>query len=290
MVGTKPEQQLRSVYSLTLDEFQNSNSKGFGSMNIDEFLNSIWVAQDNLAHGSTSAVQQLNLQDNNVLQTSLPRQSSFNIPDILGSKTVDEIWSAIQMSSKYNNKNDQPQPRGNHGPTQNTNPATFGSMTLEDFLARAGIGSMEPSYAQLPQPQQPPFGMYPNIGHRAIGMGPSQVESVNQYGLEMGTMRGRKRKIDATLNKGQHRIIKNRESAAQSRAKKQARMVDLELELSQIREENKKLKQRLADLENKLRLQYYEEEEARAKATMQPKSPRPNEKSTTLRRGFRSSC
>ncbi|CAF2379443.1 unnamed protein product [Brassica napus] len=39
-----------SIYSLTLDEFQHAlceNGKNFGSMNMDEFLVSIWNAEEN---------------------------------------------------------------------------------------------------------------------------------------------------------------------------------------------------------------------------------------------------
>ncbi|KAK9733612.1 hypothetical protein RND81_04G078600 [Saponaria officinalis] len=42
-----------SIYSLTLDEFQHTvceNGKNFGSMNMDEFLSSIWSAEENQGH------------------------------------------------------------------------------------------------------------------------------------------------------------------------------------------------------------------------------------------------
>lgn len=46
-------------------------------------------------------------------------------------------------------------------------------------------------------------------------------------------------------------MIKNRESAARSRARKQAYTVELEAELNQLKEENAQLKQALAELERK---------------------------------------
>ncbi|GFP99033.1 protein abscisic acid-insensitive 5 [Phtheirospermum japonicum] len=392
-LNSEPEQQLSSIYSLTLDEFQNllstQNSKNFGSMNMDEFLNSIMMAEDNQAQGTTSAATSSNdLVIPLAQQTSLPRQSSFSIPELLGNKTFDEVWSEIHRNDDdddddNNNNNQRCNDSGNHGLIQNTKPApppkqpTFSKMTLEDFLARAGI-VREPDYPQAPPPQQPqsqsqllqylppqqpqlptqkpPFGMYPNIGYLAVGpnyaarsvmamgggvknvvnyqgsdmkpppapavsyggrsvsgneggyggvgapvspvssdgMGLSPVDSGNQYGLEMGMMRRQRRNVDVTVEKAverrQRRTIKNTESAVQYRAKKQAHMIELEVELNQIREENKHLKRLVAELRKKLNLQYCKEEEAITKGPMQPKSPDANEKSTAVRRGFTGPC
>lgn len=46
-----------SIYSLTLDEFQHTlcdGGKNFGSMNMDEFLTSIWNAEENQAINSNN--------------------------------------------------------------------------------------------------------------------------------------------------------------------------------------------------------------------------------------------
>uniref|UniRef100_A0A7I4C3H2 BZIP domain-containing protein n=2 Tax=Physcomitrium patens TaxID=3218 RepID=A0A7I4C3H2_PHYPA len=65
------------------------------------------------------------------------------------------------------------------------------------------------------------------------------------YGLD-GSVRGRKRGPDGPVEKvverRQRRMIKNRESAARSRARKQAYTVELEAEVSQLKEENMRLR------------------------------------------------
>ncbi|XP_010089831.2 ABSCISIC ACID-INSENSITIVE 5-like protein 1 [Morus notabilis] len=70
-----------------------------------------------------------------------------------------------------------------------------------------------------------------------------------------GTKTGKKRIIDGppevVVERRQRRMIKNRESAARSRARKQAYTVELEVELNQLKEENEKLKQIMAEIELK---------------------------------------
>ncbi|KAL0374885.1 UNVERIFIED_CONTAM: protein ABSCISIC ACID-INSENSITIVE 5 [Sesamum radiatum] len=364
-----------SIYSLTLDEFQHTlceSGKNFGSMNMDEFLNSIWTAEESQAQGHTQAtasgtgntvlaIQEGNATDKGISkQPSLPRQGSFNIPEPLCRKTVEEVWSEIQKNQPHNGSS--------HSHVQNPNATqrqpTFGEMTLEDFLVRAGI-VREQNVAPAPVPQQPPYGIYqsthhtpvgPNFAARPImaiggpsaggvnvatyqalpqsGVGPysqqpsavsyggrmgngsggfgqvqglgmgspacpvptdglcmNQVDGGNQYGADTGGSRGgRKRIIDGPVEKvverRQRRMIKNRESAARSRARKQAYTVELEAELNQLKEENAHLKQALAEFELKRKQQYYEE--TRAKAQMQSKAQKANEKLRTIRRS--SSC
>ncbi|KAK4432553.1 protein ABSCISIC ACID-INSENSITIVE 5 [Sesamum alatum] len=379
-----------SIYSLTLDEFQHTlceSGKNFGSMNMDEFLNSIWTAEENQAHAhghaATSATATSNnnanalhftVQETNTSpgkgiiakQPSLPRQGSLSIPEPLCRKTVDEVWSEIHKKQQHSNDT--------QGQIQNPNNTqrqpTFGEMTLEDFLVRAGV-VREHNFAPAP-PQQPQFGMFQNSSHPVMGtnfvarpvmaigggvnnvaayqpmpqsavgeapgytggmkraggysqptptvnyggrlgngngggfgqvqglgmgspvspassdgLGTNHVDSGNQYGLDMGGVRGgRKRIVDGPVEKvverRQRRMIKNRESAARSRARKQAYTVELEAELNQLKEENAHLKHALAELERKRKQQYYEE--ARAKAQMQSKAQKANETSQAMRR------
>ncbi|KAL8509401.1 hypothetical protein ACS0TY_016566 [Phlomoides rotata] len=378
-----------SIYSLTLDEFQNTlceSGKNFGSMNMDEFLNSIWTAEENQAQGQGTStgptsngnanvmqypgVQEANpnLMDHKGIakQHSLPRQGSLTIPEPLSRKTVDEVWSEIHKNQYQNNSHEHIQ-----NPSTTQKQSTLGEMTLEDFLVRAGV-VREQHFSPGP-PQQPGFAMYPNNTHPAMGPtfvarpvtavgsggvmpvgginnvasyqalqggviearpgypggGYSQPPSGVTYGARLGNgsgggfgqvqglgmgsplsplsdanqvdggnqygdgMRGaRKRVIDGPVEKvverRQRRMIKNRESAARSRARKQAYTIELEAELNQLKEENLQLQQALAELERQRKQQYYEEEEARAGAQMQSKSFKANEKLRAMRRS--SSC
>ncbi|XP_022144787.1 protein ABSCISIC ACID-INSENSITIVE 5 isoform X2 [Momordica charantia] len=401
-----------SIYSLTLDEFQHTlceSGKNFGSMNMDEFLTSIWTAEENQAINagqSQTAVAGLgnaqahfpvagaSAEKRNIeKQVSLPRQGSLTLPAPLCRKTVDEVWSEIHKAQQGQNQN------GNDGNANSQNPKsaprqpTFGEMTLEDFLVKAGIvrehrgAEVGMSQSLLP-PQQ--YGVYQNSNHtigagyvsgsimglstsaasggasggatgsgggggittyqpvpqggsaigdtsgyagnskrnsvyssqpppavcyggRVVnggrgggggggyppaqpmgmagpvspvspdGMCTNQVDSSNQFGLDMGGLRGRKRIIDGPVEKvverRQRRMIKNRESAARSRARKQAYTVELEAELNQLREENAHLKQTLAELERKRKQQYFKETK-----NVQTKAQRAKEKLRVMRR------
>ncbi|KAL2503015.1 Protein ABSCISIC ACID-INSENSITIVE 5 [Forsythia ovata] len=326
-----------SIYSLTLDEFQHTlceSGKNFGSMNMDEFLNSIWTAEENQAqvnvHSDTGtsvhAAQSFLRESNNPIdkgiakQHSLSRQGSLSFPEPLCRKTVDEVWSEIHKTQQHHNSENYVQ-----NPDSTQRQPTFGEMTLEDFLVKAGVvreqgqppapPQQQPpvrgagggavanvaTYQGLPQSsigevagfsgemkpgpayaQQPPavysgrMGNGSGVGYRQVqnlGMGSpvspvssdglctNQVDSGNQHALDMGGgMRGgRKRIIDGPVEKvverRQRRMIKNRESAARSRARKQAYTVELEAELNQLKEENAHLKMALAELERKRKQQ-----------------------------------
>ncbi|KAH6798873.1 hypothetical protein C2S51_035357 [Perilla frutescens var. frutescens] len=352
-----------TIYSLTLDEFQHTlceSGKNFGSMNMDEFLNSIWTAEENEAqasnvnNGINVMQQQFPLQDSSnsngkgliAKQPSLPRQGSLSIPEPLCRKTVDQVWSEIHKDEQHHHL---------HTTSSAQKQATFGEMTLEDFLVRAGV-VREQNYPPQPPPPPPPnnFGMFHNnnnnhpnsnfvasppvavgininVGgyqhhHQPLGVGmkrgngySSQSQSqplppaaangggggtgggfgmgspVSPLSDGMGARGGRKRMSDGPVEKvverRQRRMIKNRESAARSRARKQAYTVELEAELNQLKEENLHLKQALAESERKRKQQYYEEEEARQAhevQQMQTKSSsyKANDKLRAMRRSF----
>ncbi|XP_030925407.1 protein ABSCISIC ACID-INSENSITIVE 5 isoform X1 [Quercus lobata] len=425
-----------SIYSLTLDEFQHTlceSGKNFGSMNMDEFLNSIWTAEENQVVTTTTTTTTVttttsfannnnnNMSSNPFLapskehsdqkgmiakQPSLPRQGSLTLPAPLCRKTVDEVWSEIRnkgQEGQHQNSSSNISGNSNDGDNvQNPESAprqpTFGEMTLEDFLIKAGVvreSCTLPAIVQLqPQPQQQ-YGVYqnnnPTVGHSFVNrpllglgggagggaggsvvsggggggvgssvsvstyqamsqggggggggigessgyagngkrsgggypppppptvcfggrvvnggggpygaapaMGPvspvssdgrctTQVDNTSQFGLEMGGMRGRKRIIDGPVEKvverRQRRMIKNRESAARSRARKQAYTVELEAELNQLREENTHLKQALVELERKRKQQYLEE----MKTKVHTKAQKAKEKLRMLRRNL----
>ncbi|KAJ9184466.1 hypothetical protein P3X46_004191 [Hevea brasiliensis] len=385
-----------SIYSLTLDEFQHTlceSGKNFGSMNMDEFLASIWNAEEHQQanNGATTNNDQINNSNNNKgtqvfndfsgdrvisKRPSLPRQGSISLPAPLCRKTVDEVWSEMHREQEQELQN-QGQGHSNGNNMQN-NPEsaapwqpTFGEMTLEDFLIKAGVVRQQCPAASVPRQQQQ-YGMYqsnnnkPSMGtgfvsRPVLGIGsgsgvgavsyqtmpqgagpvgetsgrnggfppqaaaatpgsvyggrvgngggyaPSQAMGVmgqvspvssdamvssgidnaaNQFGIDVGGLRGRKRIVDGPVEKlverRQRRMIKNRESAARSRARKQAYTVELEAELSQLKEENKQLRRALAELERKRKQQHLEK--LRMKA--QSKGQKAKEKLRIMRRNF----
>ncbi|CAH8387209.1 unnamed protein product [Eruca vesicaria subsp. sativa] len=353
-----------SIYSLTLDEFQHAlcenNGKNFGSMNMDEFLVSIWNAEENnnnnhqaataaashppVPHngfnngggesgvfgGGSSGNQRDNKRSGIAKQPSLPRQGSLTLPAPLCRKTVDEVWSEIHRGGGGGGGDSNGRSSGQNnthkgGGESAARQPTFGEMTLEDFLVKAGVVREHPTNPKpilnptpsnvIPAPtqQQQLYGVFQGTGGGGYqqappvqpgvcyggggggfgaggqqmgmvgplspvsseGLGHGQVDNMGgQYGVDMGGLRGRKRggdgPVEKVVERRQRRMIKNRESAARSRARKQAYTVELEAELNQLKEENTQLKHALGELERKRKQQYFESLKTRA----QPKLPK----------------
>ncbi|KAH7837077.1 hypothetical protein Vadar_009284 [Vaccinium darrowii] len=89
--------------------------------------------------------------------------------------------------------------------------------------------------------------------------------------------------FELAVERRQRRMIKNRESAARSRARKQAYTAELEIELNQLREENAKLKVIMAEAENKRKPEVTEGKPL-------TKAQRTAEKIKTMRRTSSSAC
>ncbi|EPS62571.1 hypothetical protein M569_12220, partial [Genlisea aurea] len=262
-----------SIYSLTLDEFQhtlNESGKNFGSMNMDEFLNSIWTAEENQSHGGASQIDDGGTANQQPPPPpphgNLARQGSLTLPEQLCRKTVDEVWSDIHRNLQNEGEN-RTQVHHPHNAGGARKQPTFGEMTLEDFLVRAGVVR-----EQNPPPPQTQFGMYQPISRPIIypylaqeaqpyagngspvspassdGPNPNQIDGGNQFGSRGGRKRVLDGPVEKVVERRQRRMIKNRESAARSRARKQAYTVELEAELNQLKEENAHLKQALVNL------------------------------------------
>eukprot|EP00243_Klebsormidium_subtile_P002009 TRINITY_DN1379_c0_g1_i1.p1 TRINITY_DN1379_c0_g1~~TRINITY_DN1379_c0_g1_i1.p1 ORF type:complete len:361 (+),score=87.74 TRINITY_DN1379_c0_g1_i1:65-1147(+) len=298
----------QSIYSLTLDEFQNAlghdQGKNFGSMNMTEFLENIWSAEEGaMAQGKETGGL--------LRQASLAKQGSINLPRTLTGKTVDEVWRDIHQSSKP------------AAPSQQERQNTFGEMTLEDFLRKAGVVGDELDIAtggvlsslgatppvssaqnmqsveaqakqhqaewmdyQMKQQQQKhhqqmsqlmvqQHSAHPGIPHRPPPLimkdpperKPELSQSDDQSSLDekgggltphsvgglgsTSSRRGKKRQMPTldeqgkTVERKVKRMIKNRESAARSRARKQAYTQDLEEKIARLKEENAMLRKQL---------------------------------------------
>ncbi|CAL9135362.1 unnamed protein product [Musa textilis] len=133
--------------------------------------------------------------------------------------------------------------------------AGYGEMTLEDFLARAGAGAVREGDVRVPSSgsMQAGFGVDPVLDDRFVqqeqlltvenpilGFG-NGVEGGGAGGVGGGG-RGWKRPmvdpVDKAALQRQKRMIKNRESAARSRERKQAYTVELESLVRRLEVEN----------------------------------------------------
>ncbi|CAN1298414.1 ABSCISIC ACID-INSENSITIVE 5-like protein 3 [Linum perenne] len=202
-------------------------------MNLDELLKNVLTAEPN--------------------QSVDERQASLSIAGALSKKTVDEVWRDIQQSKTNGEKKKDRQP-------------TLGEMTLEDFLVKAGV------VAEASMPQQNMMGIFMPGQHvpQPLHMGGGSVMDVaypeNTVAVApipppqlMGTlsdsqMPARKRGapgeiVEKHVERRQKRMIKNRESAARSRARKQAYTNELENKISRLEEENERLR--------KLKVRFY---------------------------------
>ncbi|KAJ9548090.1 hypothetical protein OSB04_020633 [Centaurea solstitialis] len=203
-----------SLYTLTLDEVQTQLGdlgKPLSSMNLDELLKTVWAVESQPASGLGSGL-------------GLGRQSSLNLTQDLRKRTVDEVWQDIQQGQKKNT-------------------------TMAGVVKNAGSvigveGSINRQQAQWMHyqvpPIQPPPHVYMNhpvqqslsIGANAMmelaypetqmTISPSHL----MHNLSDTQTPGRKRVasgdvIEKTVERRQKRMIKNRESAARSRARKQ---------------------------------------------------------------------
>lgn len=198
-----------SVCSLTLDEFQHTlweSGKNFGSMNMDEFLSSIWCAEEcqilnNSNTNMNSLINEASPEKGLIRkQPSLPRQGSLALPPPLCRKTVDQVWSEIhktQQQRQQQNNNNNCGYVNNNNNAQNTESArrqpTLGEMTLEDFLIKAGVVREQcamamPIRASTSQNQHmQQYGFFPNnnrtmepsfVGRQVMGAGGGGVGGV----------------------------------------------------------------------------------------------------------------
>jgi len=273
----QPLVRQNSMYSLTLDEVQNQLGdlgKPLSSMNLDELLKNVWTVEA----AQTTALEVEGTPFAN--QTALQRQASLSLTSALSKKTVDEVWKDIQQS-----KHDEEMKSKERQPT-------FGEMTLEDFLVKAGVvaeasvdkkdgGSVVlvdtnaaqqflqqsqwvqyPPQPQYQHPQQSMMGVYmpgqpmPQPLHMGAGSMMDVSYPENQVPVPpplMGTLsdtqtparkRGVPNMFEKTVERRQKRMIKNRESAARSRARKQAYTSELENKVSRLEEENGRLRKR----------------------------------------------
>ncbi|KAF2324124.1 hypothetical protein GH714_007585 [Hevea brasiliensis] len=214
-----------SWYSLTLNEVENqlgNLGKPLGSMNLDELLKNVWSNEEN---------QSMGMGIENTSASSLQRQASLTLARALSGKTVDQVWKEILQGQKK---------RFGHDMKAQERESILGEITLEDFLVQAGLfteASLSPSMEVV------------SVDVVASQCFPQKMvlsPSSSRGNLSDTTASGRKRDapdaLEKSIERRLRRKIKNRESAARSRARKQAYHNELVSKVSRLEEENIKLK------------------------------------------------
>ncbi|KAL3651572.1 hypothetical protein CASFOL_004574 [Castilleja foliolosa] len=226
---------------------RSDHSRGLESMNMDEIFKNIYsdsdtfYLQNNVGEGGGGGGGIPAADDGG--DDGMMRNSN-------GNKSVDEVWREIVSGGG-----------GSGSPAAGV--STEPGMTLEDFLAKAGAGNEDD--VRVPAAVVPAVGAFgmENVMMNpataaAVHFAPSAVCVHNGFGVEFGNGmaavsggvgggRGKRRvaveevPLDKATQQKQRRMIKNRESAARSRERKQAYTVELESLVTQLEEENARL-------------------------------------------------
>ncbi|KAA8536511.1 hypothetical protein F0562_028989 [Nyssa sinensis] len=240
-----------SIRSLTVADLQSDQSKNFGSMDMDEVFRNIYGDTEAFPAAADSGDGCGSAADSRG-DVPLSRQDSLSLQKNVGNRTVDEVWKEIVEGNK---ESCEPE------------------MTLEDFLTKAGAvreddvknpvippaplwygvdsimnGTQFQAPANLQSSENGPEG----FGVDSMGLGNGidgrmiSVAAAGGSGIRGGVGRGKRRAVeeppvDKATQQKQSRMIKNRESAARSRERKQAYTVELESLVTELEEENARL-------------------------------------------------
>lgn len=217
-------QRCNSWLGLTLDEVEThlgNLNKPLGSMNIDELLKKVWTAEASYSSGMQNV--------DTTPAASLQRQASWSLAMAFSGKTVNEVWRDIQRGYKM------------EGMSSRERDPTLGETTLEDFLVKAGMYVSSASNASIEPMMSLDSALKSRKFESQMGLSPSP--SMDE--LSDTPLPGRKRlpgDLDKAIERRLRRKIKNRESAARSRARKQAYHNELVTKVSHLEEEISKLK------------------------------------------------
>ncbi|KAF5448570.1 hypothetical protein F2P56_029090 [Juglans regia] len=217
----------------------SSSSKALvASMSMDDLLKNLY---------SDQTPNQLPLDGS----SSISPQRSFSQPKELGDKTVEDVWKEI-VAGNDNQRQAGAEEAGNDAAS-----GQLEEMTLEDFLTKAGAVREEDVRRGAVVPGPGGYGVDSSasvamnggqFALQGVEVGHAMVPFDGRVvvGGAVGGGRGKRRAVeepvvDKATQQRQRRMIKNRESAARSRERKQAYTVELESLVTQLEEENARL-------------------------------------------------
>ncbi|KAL6840258.1 hypothetical protein ACP4OV_030068 [Aristida adscensionis] len=195
-----------------------SGGSGLGSMNVEELLRGIYGDMPTPAPAAGG---------------DRP-MSPAPAPGVAPRRTAEEVWKEITGGGGGGSGVERVVPAAPAAAAAGGAGGAGGGaeMTLEDFLAREGTVKEDDVRASGPSAEGPVATGLLSVAEAAGGRGG-------------GGGRGRKRQpmdpVDRAAMQRQKRMIKNRESAARSRERKQAYIAELESLVTQLEEENAEL-------------------------------------------------
>nr|XP_009418687.1 PREDICTED: protein FD-like isoform X1 [Musa acuminata subsp. malaccensis] len=174
-------------------------------------------------------------------------------------RIMEEVWKDISLSSLQQDMPSIPSLPPNHlerlcGVSSSTT-TSFKSIILQDFLTEHFKATSDRS-----PPPSTALGLNSNLGGGSNGLSSSSASSFFSDGVGDGVVAccSKKHQMEHELNeesgdrsdvdRRKKRMIKNRESAARSRARKQAYTTELEQEVDHLVNENRTLKRQFEEL------------------------------------------
>ncbi|OEL35824.1 hypothetical protein BAE44_0003157 [Dichanthelium oligosanthes] len=209
MASSSPPQPASAGSSSNLARFRSGS--GIGSMNMDDIIRNIYGPEAVHAVGGGAAAE-----------------PSPAAPAAAHRRTSEEVWKEISAAGGLSVPAlPPPPPATGAGTGARGGGGGAAEMTLEDFLARDSSGRAAAAVVE---------------GSMALGFPVPDGDSAGGVG---GVRASRKRALvdpaDRAVMQRQKRMIKNRESAARSRDRKQAYVAELESQVTQLEEEQAEL-------------------------------------------------
>lgn len=215
----------------------NQNPPGFGDIGFQQAANRNANAAVNANNGNQIAFQPANLplnvngvrssqqQPHQQQQQLFPKQTNLPYGNHMALPSSKPLGSPVLRN----------------GIMGMSDPKINGNSMVSNGMLQGGMGGMAgPVTVAAGSPAVSSDGMGKNNGDTS-SVSPSPYEF-------SGVVRGRKSgTVEKVVERRQRRMIKNRESAARSRARKQAYTMELEAEVSKLKEQNQELK-RKADM------------------------------------------